>query len=151
MPFENYIRNKDALREWVKALMSGKYKQTKRVLHSIDDNNRHEYCCLGVLCELYKDELQLHTRLSQVPMSGIFVSYDGETGILPTAMREFLGVNVGDPVINEYPNGDFLLAANANDMQNLSFEQIAYNINEYYKLGMDLKALKNNANDPTLS
>lgn len=34
---------------WVRALRSGEYKQTTRVLHNIQEN---AFCCLGVLCEL---------------------------------------------------------------------------------------------------
>lgn len=36
---------------WIDALVSGKYKQTKRYLHTKDG-----YCCLGVICELYKED-----------------------------------------------------------------------------------------------
>lgn len=33
--------------KWVKALRSGKYKQTKRLLQDVNG-----HCCLGVLCEI---------------------------------------------------------------------------------------------------
>jgi hypothetical protein len=36
-------------KKWVKALRSGKYKQTKKTLK--DENG---YCCLGVLCSIVK-------------------------------------------------------------------------------------------------
>lgn len=35
--------------DWVKALRSGKYKQTTGSLHNTDSNS---YCCLGVLCRV---------------------------------------------------------------------------------------------------
>ena len=34
-------------RLWIKALRSGKFKQTERMLH-----DRKGYCCLGVLCKV---------------------------------------------------------------------------------------------------
>lgn len=33
--------------QWIEALRSGKYEQTKEALHSGDG-----YCCLGVLCDI---------------------------------------------------------------------------------------------------
>lgn len=38
-------------KEWVKALRSGEYKQAAESLR-VDDS----YCCLGVACDLFKDE-----------------------------------------------------------------------------------------------
>jgi hypothetical protein len=42
------ISVEDLRAEWVKALRSGKYKQGKKLLRSIED----AFCCLGVLCDL---------------------------------------------------------------------------------------------------
>ena len=39
--------NKTIKRKWVKALRSGRYRQTQLTL-----KNRHGYCCLGVLRQL---------------------------------------------------------------------------------------------------
>ncbi len=39
-------------RKWVRALRSGKYKQTKDALCTVENGER-SYCCLGVACELY--------------------------------------------------------------------------------------------------
>lgn len=43
------------INRWVAALRSGNYQQGQRVLR--DENNG--YCCLGVLCDLVKDEVGL--------------------------------------------------------------------------------------------
>lgn len=43
--------NPEVKDKWVKALRSGDYKQTSGQLR---DHNG--YCCLGVLCELYREE-----------------------------------------------------------------------------------------------
>ena len=44
--------NKNA-QKWVEALESGQYKQTKGYLSK--GNNR--FCCLGVACDLYQEEI----------------------------------------------------------------------------------------------
>ena len=47
--------NKEVMIKWAEALESGKYQQAKKKLR-IDENS---FCCLGVLCELYREEKQL--------------------------------------------------------------------------------------------
>lgn len=41
-------------KKWIEALRSGKYKQGKGFL-----KYKNTYCCLGVACEIFKDELAL--------------------------------------------------------------------------------------------
>jgi len=48
------LKGNDLLREWIKALRSGEYKQAKQVLHSTAYNS---YCCLGVLCKVANVEI----------------------------------------------------------------------------------------------
>lgn len=43
---------KEILQKWVKALKSGKYVQGVNKLRS----NKDEFCCLGVLCDVYAKE-----------------------------------------------------------------------------------------------
>lgn len=43
--------NRDAIRKWVDALRSGEYEQGTGTLHPDG-----QYCCLGVACEVYKQE-----------------------------------------------------------------------------------------------
>ena len=43
--------NKEIKAKWIEALKSGKYKQTKGTL-----KDEHGYCCLGVLCEIFREE-----------------------------------------------------------------------------------------------
>lgn len=40
-------------KKWLEALRSGKYKQGKGVLQ----NDKGEFCCLGVLCDLMPEEV----------------------------------------------------------------------------------------------
>lgn len=77
---------------WVEALRSGKYKQGKQVLHDIDNNT---YCCLGVACDLFKDDtkLQLGTQNMYMSHQGTRVqTYDNHPFYLPVSVAEFLNI-----------------------------------------------------------
>lgn len=44
--------DKKVAMKWIKALRSGKYKQTSEVLRQTDENGKVGHCCLGVLAEI---------------------------------------------------------------------------------------------------
>lgn len=46
------------MKKWVKALRSGKYKQGTGTLKQYNRKGQVKYCCLGVLCELYNQEMK---------------------------------------------------------------------------------------------
>jgi len=73
-------------RKWLKALESGKFKQGKEVLRSIDN----KFCCLGVACELFKS--------SEPELVGGSYDYSGEGITAPAFVVEALRLrgNVGD-------------------------------------------------------
>lgn len=48
--------DKRIARRWVKALISGKYKQADGKLKDVQINGRDSYCCLGVLCDITRKE-----------------------------------------------------------------------------------------------
>lgn len=48
---------------WVKALKSGEYKQGTDFL-----KNGNKYCCLGVLCDLYRKEHKIRSKFSSVSL-----------------------------------------------------------------------------------
>jgi len=49
---------KEIAKKWVKALRSGKFKQAESFLKIDYDDGNPTHCCLGVLCELYNDEMR---------------------------------------------------------------------------------------------
>lgn len=71
----------DVAKRWIEALRSGKYKQGQGEL-----NCNNNFCCLGVLCDLYKDELQIKTRVVEC---GVITVYDNATTLLPHSVRTF--------------------------------------------------------------
>ena len=49
--------NKEIADKWIAALRSGKYKQGKGNLKTVDEDNNESFCCLGVLCDIAPKEL----------------------------------------------------------------------------------------------
>ncbi len=129
--------NKENLRKWVKALRSGLYKQIKGVLKISKSTkdvglsrlnfSKDGYCCLGVACEIYRQETgegfwngadEFVTPLSHYP----------EAQVLTIPVMDWLGIASSNPKVS----GHYL--AEWNDKENASFEQIADLIEEKYEL-----------------
>lgn len=73
-------------KEWIGALRSGKYPQTKLHLQ-----NKNGYCCLGVACEL--------AGVPKTCDDTGWVAYDGYSSTLPPSAREWLGVTDQSPLL----------------------------------------------------
>lgn len=72
---------------WVPALRSGKYEQTKEVLH--DENG---YCCLGVACSLIPEI----PKIVKTAGKHFTVIYDGRSEDLGSAAKDHIGIsNIG--------------------------------------------------------
>jgi hypothetical protein len=102
--------NKD---KWIAALRSGKYKQGSCALRSADD----EYCCLGVACDVYQQEV----GGLDVALNGTTYSYNNMSGYLPQAVQDWLGLLRYDGL----PLGDYDSLSTLNDVEELSFSEIA--------------------------
>jgi len=102
--------------KWIKALRSGKYKQTKGKL-----KGKVGYCCLGVLCEISgKDEFKSK-------------GYLGSFETLPKEVVSWAGMKsrTGCFIINrDYQTSESL--SNLND-SGIKFKEIARIIHKYYK------------------
>ena len=86
-----------AAKKWVKALRSGKYKQT--IGHLADETG---FCCLGVACELAKQ-------------AGIIPD-------LPTRVQNWLGLQ---DCFGKIDNGKYNDLTSYNDFGKWSFKKIA--------------------------
>lgn len=75
-------------KKWVKALRSGKYKQTTYRLR-----NDKGFCCLGVACDLYdpKKWKYYQPKKGRSLTSGDFF-YGSSIAALPTEVRDWLGL-----------------------------------------------------------
>lgn len=110
-------KDKEQVIKWLAALRSGKYKQSKEVLQSIDG-----YCCLGVACKVL------------IPKSKM--TFNGKSGLMSGSM----------PVTQEFAP-DWLVQINGylptrltnlNDIDNYTFSQIADYVEKELKEEMDL-------------
>lgn len=101
---------------WVDALRSGQYSQTEEILR---DNAG--FCCLGVLCDLYKKELNVGTWEDRSPFdsdgSNFVFIIDGiaESGALPGKIASLLDLQ----------DDDQSTLVDLNDQQGFDFEDIA--------------------------
>lgn len=127
-------------KRWVSALRSGEYDQNKHSLRSEEGG----YCCLGVLCDIVKDDVggQWNGRSSSLVTSMEF--YEKASGqssheSLPTFVQNYAGLDGENP---EVPSSDFdfvsedmVSLAELNDGfdgENASFDQIADVIEKHF-------------------
>ena len=80
-------------KKWLRALRSGSYKQGVGGLHSIDQEGNSTFCCLGVACNLYLNEVgDLTTRNARGNDIETSVAYGEEYSYLPRQDAEWLGL-----------------------------------------------------------
>jgi hypothetical protein len=95
---------KTVMKKWVKALRSGKFKQTKNRLKRTNTQGKVSHCCLGVLCELYNDEMikNKKEKLKETIQSSAYHekqvthSFDGIDDILPKKVMNWSGLGTDD-------------------------------------------------------
>lgn len=134
--------NKELVKQWVEALRSGKYKQGRQALRNRND----EFCCLGVLCDISKNTLNLDWELdsNEVCESEVY-TMERNGGVLPDKVWEYLGQEATDYKVQisitnsklpeSVANGclsRYLYLVTLNDVYKLSFEQIADIIEEEF-------------------
>lgn len=90
--------------KWIKALRSGKYKQTEGSLGEETEDNGNSYCCLGVACEIagykplkienrfYYDKTTRDDEESLLPQKAVkkYGFYNNEGGI----KEEYLSISI---------------------------------------------------------
>ena len=76
----------EVMKIWVDALRSGEYTQGVGCLKSTNGN----YCCLGVLCELYDKNNEVKLRTAKYP-SGV-TAFNNFTASLPHDVMNWAGM-----------------------------------------------------------
>lgn len=90
---------KTVAKKWIKALRSGKYKQGQSFLKQYNEKNQPRHCCLGVLCELYNDEMKKnHKKMLSTKIryknSGIdCVTFNNKEGELPKIVMKWADIS----------------------------------------------------------
>jgi hypothetical protein len=105
--------NADVKKEWVAALRSGEFEQAKGSLK--DDDG---YCCLGVLCELYRRKFGGRWERN---IGGGF-EYLGMVGLLPSMVVVWAGLMDKSPTAKK--GGAEVSLTDMND-QGADFSKIA--------------------------
>lgn len=82
--------NKEVKKLWIDALTSGEYKQGKEALRNTSD----EYCCLGVLCDIYA-KVKGEDLWKKKNESCEIYMFDKHVGTLPHAVSEWAEVSGG--------------------------------------------------------
>lgn len=105
----------DNAKKWVAALRSGKYQQGRKALNHYD-----VFCCLGVACTIYQEEVgDLYIELS----SAGYYYYNSSHLLLPGLVQDWL--NLKDP-FGGYIEGDRTTdLTSLNDIRGYNFNQIA--------------------------
>lgn len=89
---QTHRMNPDVKREWVTALRSKKFPQTKGKLH-----DERGYCCLGVLTEIAKRH-GIVDRVAWAHMAHAYF-YDGQDNFPPPQVCMWAGLDSKDPVV----------------------------------------------------
>lgn len=125
---------------WTAALRSKKFTQTTGYLHVRDKDADVGYCCLGVLCELAREDGVIIAESDAV--EGV-VRYghptdsgDRSATNLPAAVLHWAGMNgeeLPDPIYDEDDSGvEYTSLAGLNDDARYDFEQIANIIDDQW-------------------
>lgn len=108
-------------KKWIKALRSKEYQQGKYTLRSSDN----EFCCLGVLCDLYARE---NSDISWDDNSGYpdHYTFDGRSMYLPITVRQWAGLDESNPLVKTSKGRELSLGVlNDNDDFGLTFKGIS--------------------------
>lgn len=134
--------NLDNIRKWRDALLSGRFEQGYYYLKDLTADGP-KYCCLGVACEIAKENGVSMTEKTRSGTRVGKVLYDGESATLPIRVQEWLGIggglfSMGNPRLShqftESLRYEMVEATSLNDNHNLSFKQIAAAITRTYNL-----------------
>ncbi len=80
-------------KKWIKALESDKYKQGYRALKKDEG-----FCCLGVLCDLHREETK-SSDWKSLELRNLQYEYLFERGHLPKAVMEWAGLDSSNPIV----------------------------------------------------
>jgi hypothetical protein len=87
--------NKRVMKKWVKALFSGKYKQGQGLLKQTDHKDIIRHCCLGVLCELYNEDMKEKKKkklTEKVDGFGV-IRFNKQPEHLPNIVKDWADLN----------------------------------------------------------
>lgn len=119
---------KSIKKKWIDALKSGKYRQAEGALRV-----KNRFCCLGVLCDLYKKE---HPSAHWLPDGSFQVkykdknkyNYEEEKNYLPKPVMKWAGLEIYRGIV--YYDGCFTTDLTELNDDGVPFKEIAKIIDE---------------------
>jgi hypothetical protein len=112
--------NPEVKQKWVKALRSGQYKKGTGSLRTGSIHQDGEYCCLGVLCDIYAKEQTIGWNYNSILNS---------TEYLPSKVAEWAWLDSYDPTIKvsipENQEEAIFSLSSINDLHDYNFNKIA--------------------------
>lgn len=130
---------KEVAKKWVKALRSGKYKQGYGCLKQTNlKKNKTYHCCLGVLCELYNEQMINNKKKKlndDVDKYGLH-SFEEDIEVLPDNVRQWAGlIGKAGSFNNDVKADDGGYYGSLTEMNDLgcSFEEIADTIEKEWE------------------
>ena len=128
---------KEVAKKWVKALRSGKYNQGDGCLKQTNiKKNKTYHCCLGVLCELYNEQMSKSKKrklTDKVDKHGLH-SFDKDVEVLPDSVRRWAGLIGKTASFKDAVESDnyYTSLASMNDLC-CSFKEIANTIEKEWE------------------
>lgn len=121
--------NQQVKEKWLGALRSGHFNQCNGQLHRVREDEDPSFCCLGVLCDLYRQETGKGLWVGEVFYVVIPGWNDIDECFLPLAVQKWAGLDEPDPSFVE-DDGDITLSF-LND-NGRSFNDIADVIEQHF-------------------
>lgn len=124
--------NKEIKARWIEALRSGNYEQGRYNLR-----RRDEFCCLGVLCDIVKDDVNYNWLPAQDDFGTIYKFAESDE-ILPELVAIHAGLKDCSPKVQvtvKCGNEEAIESqplADLNDSWEYSFERLADLIEEQF-------------------
>ena len=109
---------KNIMKKWVKALRSGEYVQGKGALCRVGKEYDY-FCCLGVLTDIYMQEIGDLNITTVRSSTGENIKYDLTIGNLPFKVKKWSGMKSAFGVFNRG------CLSYMNDSWNKDFKEIA--------------------------
>lgn len=124
--------NSHIKQKWVDALRSGKYHQGQSKLYSGDG-----FCCLGVLCDIYANQVGDITWVKKDPSKTVdddkwdYWYFDDQSEVLPECVSKWAELDENDPVVTKDIVGqDYLTTLASLNDKGVTFEDLAEVIEE---------------------
>ena len=115
------------MKKWVKALRSGKYKQGQSYLKATWEKGDTRHCCLGVLCELYNNDMKKNkkkTLKETINKDTVVHKFGKATSVLPNIVQKCAGLRTYDGEVKNNDGHVLTVLTDMNDFGN-SFKKIA--------------------------